>query len=106
MSVPCRLFDNSFINQHYYMKRLRCDLPLIQTTSNQTLHFLASSAVHLPSVMLMVILMNGYCVNLDLTFSFRGGSPASTGEDGCFAYSLLCAEFEQSGRAAETGTSA
>lgn len=68
MSAPCRLFDNSFINQYYYMRRLRCDLPLVQTTSNQTLHFLASSAVHLPSVMLVVILMNGYCVNLDLPF--------------------------------------
>lgn len=34
---------------------------------------------------------------------FRGGSPAGTGEDGCSAYPLLCAESEQSGRAAEAG---
>uniref|UniRef100_A0AAX7SDY5 Microtubule actin crosslinking factor 1 n=1 Tax=Astatotilapia calliptera TaxID=8154 RepID=A0AAX7SDY5_ASTCA len=56
------------LQQEAEQRRLRCDLPLVQTTSNQTLHFLASSAVHLPSVMLVVILMNGYCVNLDLPF--------------------------------------
>lgn len=39
----------------------------------------------------------------DLSFLFRGGSPAGTGEDGCSAYPLLCAESKQPGRAAEAG---
>ncbi|MEQ2209546.1 hypothetical protein XENOCAPTIV_000741, partial [Xenoophorus captivus] len=40
---------------------------------------------------------------LQLEAEKSGGSPTGTGEDGCSAYSLLCAKPEQYGCAAEAG---